>query len=473
MQGLVESIQETEDKCRTKVVVHAASMPQADGGLACHTKSDHGGGVLVGGEGPAILGRVAAGHGLCTPGAAEAEAQRVRQLVGGAGAVPRLALESLVPGAPSPQDSLNVTGEDGDDGKVDTQAMQVLAEGAHQGDVPDSFHLDAVLIEKERLLTELVRNQRDFDTMRNTYERKMEDLQLSIRAIEEERDQTVKELESLDQRPSTSRTSSGGPSLLEQGHKTSEEKERQRQRLRQLEDELKKLRKKVKDHERLLSFKEQGDQKIAKLSQEVQQLKNTRMHLHKKMAREAKGFREHKLELEKQIVTLRKADSASRKMIRQLETKLSSKDRAQHLQRRKAQIALERKKLTAESDKAALAPVASSNPLDHHGNVVDWFLSHVSAAGGQDAAKKRHEDAMALRAELQRQMLEVKAKMAAAEGVSPEAAAGSGQAVAVQELGDELEYLEAEIEFRSIEADKALRQMKSGLPLHPCEAFEC
>ena len=115
MQGLVESIQETEDKCRTKVVVHAASMPQADGGLACHTKSDHGGGVLVGGEGPAILGRVAAGHGLCTPGAAEAEAQRVRQLVGGAGAVPRLALESLVPGAPSPQDSLNVTGEDGDE----------------------------------------------------------------------------------------------------------------------------------------------------------------------------------------------------------------------------------------------------------------------------------------------------------------------------------------------------------------------
>ena len=80
---------------------------------------------------------------------------------------------------------------------------------------------------------------------------------------------------------------------------------------------------------------------------------------------------------------------------------------------------------------------------------------------------------MALRAELQRQMLEVKAKMAAAEGVSPEAAAGSGQAVAVQELGDELEYLEAEIEFRSIEADKALRQMKSGLPLHPCEVFEC
>ncbi len=38
--------------------------------------------------------------------------------------------------------------------------------------------MDAVLMEKERLLHELVRNQRDFDTMRNAYERKMEGLQV-------------------------------------------------------------------------------------------------------------------------------------------------------------------------------------------------------------------------------------------------------------------------------------------------------
>jgi len=49
--------------------------------------------------------------------------------------------------------------------------------------------------------------------------------------------------------------------------------------------------------------------------------------------------------------------------------------------------------LHAGAASAALAPVASSNPLDHHGNVVDWFLSHVSAAGGQDAAKKESDAA--------------------------------------------------------------------------------
>ena len=231
----------------------------------------------------------------------------------------------------------------------------------------DMRDMDAVLVEKERLLHELVKNQRDFDTMRNAYERKMEHLQLSIRAIEEERDQTVKELESLDLR--------GGAALTS---RTSEDKERQRSRLRQLEEELKRLRKKVKDHERLVSFKEQGEQRIAKLSQEVEQLKNARTQLHKKMAREAKGFREHKLELEKQIVVLRKADQSSRKMIRDLETRLSSKDRSEHVQRRRAQIAMEKKKLSLEKEKDGEWSKARAKSL--HLDVVEWFHGVVVQA---------------------------------------------------------------------------------------------
>ncbi len=42
----------------------------------------------------------------------------------------------------------------------------------------------------------------------------------------------------------------------------------------------------VKDHERLLSFKEQRDHSITKLTDEVEQLKQARAQLHRKMARE-------------------------------------------------------------------------------------------------------------------------------------------------------------------------------------------
>ncbi len=54
-----------------------------------------------------------------------------------------------------------------------------------QGQLND---METTLLEKETLLNELVKNQRDFDTMRNAYERKMFDMQKDIRQIEHERD---------------------------------------------------------------------------------------------------------------------------------------------------------------------------------------------------------------------------------------------------------------------------------------------
>lgn len=68
-------------------------------------------------------------------------------------------------------------GENGED--------SVVGQIRLQGQLHD---MDTTLIEKEKLLNELVKNQRDFDHMRNTYERKMEDMQRDIRQIEEERD---------------------------------------------------------------------------------------------------------------------------------------------------------------------------------------------------------------------------------------------------------------------------------------------
>ena len=441
MHSLVTSIQEVEERCRTKIVVHAAWMPSAATGRPCDVGAPAAGAAwaLAGGgsfslndasrnDGPAILNR--SGLDLTSPrdfgggggGAVlddEAMLHALRPCSSASGLVPPLALEGL-------------NQMDGDDSmatdRTDNTARQLVMRD-----------MDAVLIEKERLLHELVRNQRDFDTMRNAYERKMEDLQLSIRAIEEERDQTVKELESLDQRPApTSRTS--------------EDKERQRMRLRQLEDELKKLRKKVKDHERLLSFKQQGDEKIAKLSQEVEQLKNARIQLHKKMAREAKGFREHKMELEKQIVSLRKADQSSRKLIRELETRLSSKDRSEHVQRRRAQIAMEKKKLSVEKDREGDLPKGA---LPKNVDVVDWFRSQVVQASRKESAQHQLESSNSLKAQLDKSLSDCNTKMAAMQR-SPSAANMQRE---LQDLGDEAEYLMAELEFRSMEADKAKKHL--------------
>jgi hypothetical protein len=470
MERLVASIHNIEEQCRTKVVKHAACMPAA-GNVSVMSSSGDKSARLEGPysarqEGPAIFRRLSSrpssgGSSLWSPrdgaasGGADGSLPLSRQGTpgggGGALTVPPLALEGLR--------QLNCTGDEGDEcmatdrtDRTDGASRQLMSDAMREMVLCEGMRdMDAVLLEKERLLHELVRNQRDFDTMRNAYERKMQHLQLSIRAIEEERDQTAKELESLDQRPAlTSRTS--------------EDKERQRVRLRQLEEELRKLRKKVKDHERLLSFKEQGDQKIAKLSQEVEQLKTTRMQLHKKMAREAKGFREHKQELEKQIVTLRKADMSSRKVILELQTKLSSKERGEHVQRRRAQTAMEKKKLSLEKEKEVDwgKALARGKALDVDDvDVVLWLHEQLAQASRKETARLELETSTTFRQQLDTHLGDSLSKLACLErelagGSSKDRSVGERE---LQDLRDETEYLMAEADFRAVELERAKKHL--------------
>ena len=107
----------------------------------------------------------------------------------------------------------------------------------------------------------------------------------------------------------------------------------------------------MKDHERLLSFKEQGEQKIATLSGEVQRLKAARTTLSKRMAKDAKGHREARQELERKITSLQRADKAAQKTIRDLEGKVASGHHLtgrdgprEHAARRRAQIAMQQRR---------------------------------------------------------------------------------------------------------------------------------
>mmetsp|Transcript_60401 Transcript_60401/g.142500 ORF Transcript_60401/g.142500 Transcript_60401/m.142500 type:complete len:983 (+) Transcript_60401:2-2950(+) len=297
--------------------------------------------------------------------------------------------------------------------------------------------MDAALVEKERLLQELVRNQREFDTMRNAYERKMEDMQHSIKQIESERNQVLNELSALDKRTSTS-----------SGDKNREEKDKWSQRLKTLEEELKKMRKKVRDHEKLLQFKEQGDHKIAALSSEVERLKVSRAQLHKKLARDAKGHREKQQELEKQIFSLRKADIASRRVIRELETKLSSAARAEHTVRRKQQIASEKQR----SEKEDREPERRWAKGD---DVVAWLKGVVARGCGVKEAKVKVEEAKEYKMKLEKELKACNAK-------KERLGTGSEAKKQARELEDEAEYLSAELEFRTMEEAKARKALAAA-----------
>jgi chromosome segregation ATPase len=105
--------------------------------------------------------------------------------------------------------------------------------------------------------------------MKISYERKMGDLLKDIRQIEDERDKILGELTVLDRKAQEMENMQ----TREDREKSRAESERFKERLRVLEEELKRMRKKMKDHQKLVSFKEHGEVKIQQLSTEVSRRK--------------------------------------------------------------------------------------------------------------------------------------------------------------------------------------------------------
>jgi len=137
-------------------------------------------------------------------------------------------------------------------------------------------------------------------------------------------------------------------------------------------------------------------------------------------------------------------------MCRSLETRLSSKDRSEHVERRKAQIALERKKLLLEKDKEAASSKMRAKKVD----VVQWFQGLVLQGSRKIEAQQNLDASTPLRAQLDTDLALCQRKMAALER---QLSATGAAAREVQDLGDEAEYLMAEVEFRTLEADKAAK----------------
>ena len=271
-----------------------------------------------------------------------------------------------------------------------------------QGQLED---MDSAVVEKEHLLEELVKNQRELDTMRSEYERQVEVFKESIRAIEQERDKVLSSLSSVEKRTSVSSAMTA---------QAKEDRERWVQRLRQLEDELRLMRNKVKDHERLVSFKEHGEQKIAALTQELNRMKHSRSTLHKRLTQEAKGHRDRAHVLERTIASLRKESQASSRALRTLQTKLTLASRAEHVLRRKAQIhQLQAQRQQAGGVGGGEAGVGGGG--GGSGDVVAWFRALVARRIARLEAQSLVTSNLALQQQLQQEMLACNARLGQAK----------------------------------------------------------
>jgi hypothetical protein len=295
------------------------------------------------------------------------------------------------------------------------------------------------------LLSELVKNQRDFDKMKISYERKMGHLLKDIRQIEDERDKILGELTVLDRKAQEMESMQS----REDREKSRVESERFKERLRVLEEELKRMRKKMKDHQKLVSFKEHGEVKIQQLSTEVSRLKDNRIELHQKMARDQRGHREKQGALQKEITSLKRAEIQGKKAIAELEMRLSATARAEHVSRRRAQIAAHKSENGGDSSGVSASSRKKSVPTT---DVLAWFEQAVQRSVGRREAAEQVKKSELLRAQLEGELKACKAKLLS----------GKKEGAERQGLADEIEYLEAELEFRKIELGKAVEAVRDG-----------
>ena len=297
----------------------------------------------------------------------------------------------------------------------------------------------------------MVKNQRDFDKMKISYERKMGDLLKDIRQIEDERDKILGELTVLDRKAQEMENMQ----TREDREKSRAESERFKERLRVLEEELKRMRKKMKDHQKLVSFKEHGEVKIQQLSTEVSRLKDNRIELHQKMARDQRGHREKQGALQKEITSLKRAEMQGKKAIAELEMRLSATARAEHVSRRRAQIAAHK----SESGGDFAGVSASKKKYVPTTDVLAWFEQAVQRSVGRREAAEQVKKSELLRTQLERELKACKDKLTS----------GKKEGADRQGLADEVEYLEAELEFRKIELGKAVEAVRDGeqVPINP------
>ncbi|XP_015836868.1 chromosome-associated kinesin KIF4A isoform X2 [Tribolium castaneum] len=113
--------------------------------------------------------------------------------------------------------------------------------------------------------------------------------------------------------------------------------EQRRKRVQELENQLQELNRKVQEQARLIKLKEKDVTKINQLNNEIQQMKQTRVKLIRKMREESERFRTWKIKRERDIAKLKQEDRKKQTKIVRME---AMHNKQQNVLRRKVEEAV-------------------------------------------------------------------------------------------------------------------------------------
>ncbi|XP_005097334.1 chromosome-associated kinesin KIF4A isoform X2 [Aplysia californica] len=215
---------------------------------------------------------------------------------------------------------------------------------------------------KQALADKMTQRDKEMESMQAKYDDMMKEWQAKTLQLEREKEQLTHTLHDAQVNAKSQKVS-----------------EHRRVRLKELEQQMSQLKKKMTEQTRIVKMKESSDKQVSRLNVEIQTLKQNRVRLMKQMKEEMANFQKWKREKDKEVMKLQQKDRK-----RDVEVQRLKKDfeKQQAVQKRKtAEATAANKRLREALDKQKLVQDERTGKLEKYdsasiGNRVRKWLSH-------------------------------------------------------------------------------------------------
>ncbi|XP_048775989.2 chromosome-associated kinesin KIF4-like isoform X2 [Ostrea edulis] len=258
--------------------------------------------------------------------------------------------------------------------------------------------LNRLLDKKETLATQMTLNDDQMKSLRDHHETQMKELEHHLELAQKQKEEMQQALEDAKSNANANRIA-----------------EQRRKRLKELEQQISQLRRKMTEQEKMLKMKDQTDKSVCKLQGEIQGLKHQRVKLMKQMKEDSDEFRKWKRQKDKEVAQLMQKDRKRQFEIAKLQRQ---NERQQSVLKRKSEEAsAANKRLKEALARQKQIQEERANKLETYnsstiGNRVRSWLSHELEVRISIREAKYHlERLLNDRKEISKQIKELKEKV--------------------------------------------------------------
>ncbi|TRY68349.1 hypothetical protein TCAL_03053 [Tigriopus californicus] len=292
-----------------------------------------------------------------------------------------------------PHDHSSSGGEDDEDGGDDDEfgAARALKQNALTTQLQN---LNKMLAQKERLASDMFANDEKLQEMKKKYEE-------TLAAIEGDMNKLIKEKEELSHQQ---KHTGNDP--------TCKISEQRRKRIQDLEHQIQDLKKKMLEQQKAIKMNEKNAAQVKKLSEDITQMKQTKVKLIKQIREDAEKVRVWKQQKEKEVIKLKQAERKQQVKIAKMET-LHTKQ--QTVLKRKMEEAIsinKRLKEVIDKQKASRAMIAGRSGLAGAGDRVRTLINEdLDVVVSVKEATKSREQLLNDRKTITKQLNDIKKDM--------------------------------------------------------------